>query len=75
MAFWSLLDRTNPIVDEDDTASVCPDPALAIVDEALSRFACRALISGDEVVDSLLDLRNALVTATLLRDLDTIPSH
>ena len=75
MSFWSLLDRTEPIVDEGDAVPVCPDPALVIIDEALSTFACRALVSGNEIVDRLLDLRNALVAATLLRDLEAIPSR
>ena len=47
------------------------DPVVAVVDEALMSFAGRALVSGDEVVDRLLDLRNALVSATLLRELET----
>ena len=53
------------------------DPALAVVDEALMDFVGRTLVSGDEVVDRLLDLRNALVAATLLRELDAqdLTSH
>ncbi|MFZ4584729.1 MAG: hypothetical protein ACOYNI_05810 [Acidimicrobiia bacterium] len=31
----------------------------AMIDEALERFAGRGLISGDEIVDFLLDLRSA----------------
>lgn len=67
MSFWNLLDRSAPILDEDDAAVACPDSALAIVDDALSMFACRTLVTGTEVVDRLLDLRNALDAAMLLR--------
>ena len=42
--------------------------AVAVVDDALMAFVGRALVSGDEVVDRLLDLRNALLSATALRE-------
>jgi len=70
MARWTLLDRNAPTVDEAAVSTPMTDPALAIVDEALLAFVGRALVSGDEVVDRLLDLRGALVAVTLLRELD-----
>jgi len=70
MARWSLLDRNDPTAVDEGPVEGLPQPAVAIVDEALSTFVGRALVSGDEVVDRLLDLRSALVAATLLRELD-----
>jgi hypothetical protein len=71
MARWTLLDRNAPTADETELSTPTTDPTLAIVDEALLAFVGRALVSGDEVVDRLLDLRGALAAATLLRDLDS----
>ena len=52
-------------------ADVAPaEPVLAIVDAALAAYAGRELISRDEVVNLLLDLRNALGAAMLLRELE-----
>ncbi len=61
----ALLDRNDATLDEDPGAPGA-DGAIAIVDEALMAFVGRTLVSGDEVVDRLLDLRNALVSATTL---------
>jgi hypothetical protein len=65
----ALLDRNEATLDG-DPAVTDADGAVAIVDEVLMAFVGRSLVSGDEVVDRLLDLRNALVSATLLRELD-----
>ena len=63
----ALLDRNEATLD--DGSRVTGPDAIAIVDEALMGFVGRTLVSGDEVVDRLLDLRNALVSATALREL------
>jgi hypothetical protein len=54
MTTTNLLDRDEPIVRDD---------AIAIVDAALVTFGSRSLVAGHEVVDQLLDLRNALAAA------------
>jgi len=64
----ALLDRNEATLD-DGSAEPGTDDAVAIVDEALMTFVGRTLVSGDEVVDRLLDLRNALVSAMTLREL------
>jgi hypothetical protein len=74
MARWTLLDRNTPTVAEAELSPSMKDPAVAIIDEALLAFVGRALVSGDEVVDRLLDLRGALVAATSLRELDELCS-
>ena len=74
MARWTLLDRNTPTVAETELSPPIKDPAVAILDEALLAFVGRALASGDEVVDRLLDLRGALVAATSLRELDELCS-
>jgi hypothetical protein len=61
----ALLDRNDATLDEDPGATGA-DGAIAIVDEALMAFVGRTLVTGDEVLDRLLDLRNALVSATTL---------
>jgi hypothetical protein len=70
MSRWTLRDRSEPTLGPDDAAGTTTDPVLAIVDDALSLFAGRTLLAGSEVVDRLLDLRNALATATALRELE-----
>src|SRR3954453_4764833 len=42
---------------------------VTLIDEALERFAVRERVSGGEVVDFLLDLRSAVVSAEALRPL------
>ncbi len=77
MGRWTWLDRKTPTVAEAELSPPPEDPAVAavaIIDEALLVFAGRALVSGDEVVDRLLDLRGALVAATSLRELDELGS-
>lgn len=74
MARWTLLDRNTPTVAETELSPPIKDPRVAILDEALLAFVGRALVSGDEVVDRLLDLRGALVAATSLRELDELCS-
>ena len=64
----ALLERNEATLD-DGSAATGADGVVAIVDEALMAFVGRSLVSGDEVVDRLLDLRNALVSAMLLREL------
>jgi hypothetical protein len=71
MSRRTLLDRSEPTTTQSDV-TVHDDPAIAIVDAALVVFAGRVLISGDEVVNHLLDLRNALASAALLRELDGV---
>ena len=71
MSAKSLLDRSEVLPDE-ETAPTLTQRALAIVDEALADYAGRQLISGDEVIDRLLDLRNALAAESLLHDLDAL---
>jgi len=61
----ALLERNEAPLD-DGSAATGGDGAVAIVDEALMAFVGRSLVSGNEVVDRLLDLRNALVSATSL---------
>ena len=68
-----VLGRGEPNLEVEDPASLASDPAISIVDEALAAFACRELVSADEAVDRLLDLRNALVAATTLRELEMNP--
>ena len=63
----ALLDRNDATLDNGSAAVA--DDAVAIIDEALMTFVGRTLVSGDEVVDRLLDLRNALVSAMTLREL------
>ena len=65
-----VLDRAEPATSDAEAADVSAEPALAIIDGALLSFAGRALVSGDEVVDRLLDLRSAFVMATTLRELE-----
>ena len=64
----ALLDRNEATLDH---GSAIPglDVAVAVVDDALMAFVGRTLVSGDEVVDRLLDLRNALVSAMSLPEL------
>ena len=64
----ALLDRNEATLDH---GSRIPgfDGAVAVVDDALMSFVGRTLVSGDEVVDRLLDLRNALVSAMSLPEL------
>ena len=69
MARHTMLE---PTVGAHASPAADDDIAVAIIDDALMAFAGRALVSGDEVVDRLLDLRNALIAATLLRTLDTV---
>jgi len=64
----ALLDRNEATLDT-GSAPTGADCAVAVVDEALMTFVGRTLVSGDEVVDRLLDLRNALVSAMALREL------
>jgi hypothetical protein len=64
----ALLDRNEATLTY-GSAMTDLDGAVAVVDDALMAFVGRTLVSGDEVVDRLLDLRNALVSATLLPDL------
>jgi hypothetical protein len=71
MSRWSLLDRNASTDAEHAVEPVRVDPALTLVDAALMAFAGRTLITGDEVLDRLLDLRSALAAATLLRELET----
>ena len=70
MARWSILDRNAASAGVDVVDPVAVDPALTIVDDALVAFAGRSLVTGDEVMDCLLDLRSALAAATLLRELE-----
>jgi hypothetical protein len=65
-----VLDRQTPTIDEVDPTTLRHEPALALVDDALMAFAGRTLVTGHEVVNCLLDLRNALAAATSLRQLD-----
>jgi hypothetical protein len=74
MGRWTWLDRKTPTVAEAELSPPLKDPAVAIIDEALLAFVGRSLVSGDEVVDRLLDLRGALVAATSLRELDELCS-
>ena len=46
---------TRPNVDTDLASAKC-----AVIDDALIRFRVRALVSGAEVVDFLLDLRGVV---------------
>ena len=71
MATKSLLDRAEPLAAE-ETVPAFAQRALAIVDEALAAYAGRQLISGDEVMDRLLDLRNALAAAGALAELEAL---
>ncbi len=65
-----LLDRKAlPATSADEEVGNEVDPALAIVDHAIATYAARSLVSGQEVVDFLLDIRNALSTEALLRQL------
>lgn len=64
----ALLDRDEATLDAEPAASDAGS-VVAIVDDALMAFVGRSLVSGDEVVDRLLDLRSALVSATLLREI------
>ena len=73
LAMWPrrVLDPEPTLRSEDATAEpVGHDPALASVDDALAAFASRDLVSGAEAIDRLLDVRNALVAATALRELE-----
>jgi hypothetical protein len=70
MSRSTLIKRFPHTVDETRRTAAVDEPALAIIDDALMSFAGRSLVTGDEVVDRLLDLRNAFVAATLLRDLE-----
>ena len=74
MGRWTWLDRKTPTVAEAELSPPIKDPAVAVIDEALLAFVGRALVSGDEVVDRLLDLRGALAAATSLRELDELCS-
>jgi hypothetical protein len=75
MSRWSLLDRNVPKDSEQAAApTVVVDPAFTIIDEALTAFAGRTLIAGDEVLDRLLDLRSALAAAMVLNELETSPT-
>ena len=70
MSRWKLLDREAPPAPgpiEPERA----DPVLAVVDEALDAFAGRTFIARDEVLDRLLDVRNAVAAGALLRALET----
>lgn len=67
---WSLLDHSEAGAVDETMKPTDRDPAADIIDAALVEFAGRSLISGDEVVDRLLDLRSALAAATLLRELE-----
>ena len=71
MSAKSLLDRSEPLTPE-ERAPAFAQRALAIVDEALAAYAGRQLISGDEVMDRLLDLRSALAAELLLDELNTL---
>jgi hypothetical protein len=64
-----LLER-DELAPEPDIAAFEPDSTLAIVDTALASFAGRDLLSREEVVNRLLDLRNALAAEILLRELE-----
>jgi len=46
--------------------------ALGLVDEALAGYAGRSLISGTDVIDRLLDLRNALAAEWVLQGLEAL---
>jgi hypothetical protein len=61
----ALSDRNDATLDDSPVLSGL-DGAVAVLDDALMEFVGRTLVSGDEVVDRLLDLRNALVSATSL---------
>ena len=77
MGRWTWLEGKTPTVAEAELSPPTKVPAVAtvaIIDEALLAFVGRALVSGDEVVDRLLDLRGALVAATSLRELDELCS-
>jgi len=71
MSAKSLLDRSETLPGE-EIAPPLAERVLAIVDATLAAFAGRQLISGEEVVDRLLDLRNALAAESLLDDLDPL---
>ena len=71
MSAKSLLDRSEALPDKEIAPSLA-QRALAIVDAALAAYAGRQLISGDEVIDRLLDLRNALAAESVLHDLDAL---
>ena len=64
-----ILKRPTPTIRAAASPSSRNELALAIVDDALTEFAGRRLITGHEVVNSLLDLRNALEAATPLGQL------
>jgi hypothetical protein len=64
-----LLERDDP-APEADIAGFEPDSTLAIVDTALASFTGRDMLSREEVVNRLLDLRNALAAEILLRELE-----
>lgn len=56
-----------------DQAGMC-----SLIDEALERFNSRDLVAASEVVDFLLDLRNAVVSDAALAALiesETQPTH
>lgn len=72
-----MLRKTLPILagpaPDETREDVAREPVLAIVDGALAAYAGRERISRDEVVDLLLDLRNAVATAMLFRELEREP--
>lgn len=67
---WSLLDHPEAVAVDETNQPMERDLMADIIDVALLEFAGRSLISGDEVVDRLLDLRSALTAANLLRELE-----
>jgi hypothetical protein len=70
MARWGVRDRNEVTSVAEVPRSGSIDAAVSLVDDALVAFARRDLVSGDEVVDRLLDLRNALIAAALLHELE-----
>ena len=51
---------------------------VAVIDEALERFAARDLVASSEVVDFLLDLRSAVVSDAAIAALieaEAQPTH
>jgi hypothetical protein len=70
MAQRILRDRNAPIVDGTGPASSRNEPVLAMIDDMLTIFVGRTLVTGVEVINCLLDLRNALNAPTSVRSLD-----
>lgn len=65
-----ILDRPPPNVGAPNPPTTLNEPALTLIDEAMITFTGRTLVTSEEVINCLLDLRNALAEATMLRQLD-----